>query len=32
MSDDLRARLTEHFRPYDEALVEWLGWRPTWCQ
>jgi hypothetical protein len=32
MSDELRTRLAEHFRPYDEALVEWLGWRPTWCR
>jgi hypothetical protein len=30
MPDELRARLTAHFAPYDEELAEWLGWRPTW--
>ena len=31
MSDELRSRLEEHFRPYDERLIEWLGWVPSWC-
>jgi hypothetical protein len=31
MSDELRARLETHFRPYDQRLVEWLGWTPSWC-
>jgi hypothetical protein len=31
MSDELRARLEAHFRPYDERLIEWLGWVPSWC-
>lgn len=26
----LRARLEEHFRPYDEELVRWLGAPPSW--
>jgi hypothetical protein len=31
MTDELRERLEAHFRPYDERLVEWLGWAPSWC-
>jgi Sulfotransferase domain len=31
MSDELRDRLEAHFRPYDERLVDWLGWAPSWC-
>lgn len=30
MSDEVRHRLEEHFRPWDDELVEWLGWIPTW--
>jgi len=30
MPDELRAALTEHFRPYDERLASWLGWEPSW--
>ena len=26
----LRARLDEHFAPYDEALTAWLGHPPSW--
>jgi hypothetical protein len=26
----LRARLDEHFRPYDERLAAWLGCPPSW--
>jgi hypothetical protein len=32
MPDDVRKELTEHFRPYDERLVDWLGYEPTWCR
>jgi hypothetical protein len=28
----LRARLDEHFAPYDEKLAEWLGHSPSWRQ
>ena len=31
MSDEVRARLEAHFRPYDERLADWLGWVPSWC-
>jgi hypothetical protein len=27
---ELRARLEEHFLPYDERLAEWLGQTPAW--
>jgi hypothetical protein len=30
MPADLRARLEEHFVPYDERLAEWLGRTPFW--
>ncbi|HEX3823810.1 MAG TPA: sulfotransferase domain-containing protein [Mycobacteriales bacterium] len=30
MPDDVRARLEEHFRPWDDELIEWLGWVPSW--
>lgn len=30
MPDELRAALTEHFRPYDDRLASWLGWEPSW--
>jgi hypothetical protein len=30
MAPELRERLEAHFRPYDEELAQWLGWRPTW--
>jgi hypothetical protein len=33
MDEELRARLEDHFAPYDEKLAAWLGrpltWRPT---
>lgn len=32
MPDSVRAALREHYRPYDERLVAWLGWEPTWCR
>jgi hypothetical protein len=32
MADELRAELDEHFRPYDERLVKWLGWEPSWLR
>jgi hypothetical protein len=32
MLDSVRAALREHYRPYDERLVTWLGWEPTWCR
>jgi hypothetical protein len=31
MPDAIRARLEEHFSPYDERLAAWLGWEPSWC-
>jgi Sulfotransferase domain len=30
MAEDVRERLQTHFRPYDEKLVEVLGWVPRW--
>lgn len=30
MRDSLRAELQEHFRPYDERLAQWLGWKLSW--
>jgi hypothetical protein len=30
MSGALRARLDEHFAPYDERLATWLGRMPSW--
>jgi hypothetical protein len=30
MPGALRVRLSEHFQPYDERLVRWLGRPPSW--
>lgn len=30
MDGALRARLTEHFTPYDQRLAGWLGHAPSW--
>ena len=30
MDPDLRRRLSEHFRPYDERLATWWGRTPSW--
>jgi hypothetical protein len=30
MPDALRARLQDHFAPYDEKLADWLGRTPSW--
>lgn len=30
MPASLRARLDEHFLPYDERLAAWLGFTPSW--
>jgi hypothetical protein len=30
MRPDLRSSLEQHFAPYDEQLVPWLGRRPSW--
>jgi hypothetical protein len=30
MPDSLRARLQDHFAPYDEKLADWLGRTPSW--
>jgi hypothetical protein len=30
MSPALRARLSEHYEPYDERLADWLGGMPSW--
>lgn len=32
LPDALRARLEEHFAPYDERLADWLGYVPSWRQ
>jgi Sulfotransferase domain len=32
MPSALRARLDEHFAPYDERLADWLGHAPSWRQ
>jgi Sulfotransferase domain len=32
ISDSVRKKLRDHYRPYDERLVKWLGWEPTWCR
>ena len=32
MPGSLRARLDEHFLPYDEKLAAWLGYTPSWRQ
>jgi hypothetical protein len=30
MSAAVRDRLETHFRPWDDELIEWLGWVPSW--
>lgn len=30
MPEAVRARLEEHYRPYDERLADWLGREPSW--
>jgi hypothetical protein len=30
MPAELRTRLEEHFAPYDEKLVDWLGRPVSW--
>lgn len=30
LADGLRARLEQHFAPYDEALEQWWGRTPSW--
>jgi hypothetical protein len=30
LSEALRARLTDHFEPYDARLADWLGRPPSW--
>ena len=30
MSGELRARLDEHYRPFDERLTQWWGQVPSW--
>jgi Sulfotransferase domain len=30
MPGGVRAALEEHYRPYDERLVAWLGYEPSW--
>jgi hypothetical protein len=30
MSDELRAELRQHFRPYDDRLAQWLGRKLSW--
>jgi hypothetical protein len=30
MSSELRDRLENHFRPWDDELTDWLGWVPSW--
>jgi hypothetical protein len=30
MDPGIRAALEEHYRPYDERLVSWLGHEPSW--
>jgi hypothetical protein len=32
MDPGLRARLEDHFRPYDEQLAAWVGWTPRWMR
>ncbi len=32
MSAALRSKLEEHFRPYDEKLIDWLGRPPSWLK
>jgi Sulfotransferase domain len=30
MAQEVRTALEEHYRPYDERLVRWLGHEPSW--
>ena len=30
MAAELRARLSEHYRPFDDRLAEWMGRTPSW--
>lgn len=32
MPDRVRRRLAAHFAPYDERLVDWLGYRPSYLE
>jgi hypothetical protein len=32
LPDSVREALRQYYRPYDERLVKWLGWEPTWCR
>jgi hypothetical protein len=32
MSPEVEARLRAHYQPYDDRLIEWLGWTPSWCR
>jgi hypothetical protein len=32
MSPELRTKLEEYFRPYDEKLIDWLGRPPSWLK
>lgn len=32
MSPQLRTKLEEYFRPYDEKLIDWLGHAPSWLK
>jgi len=32
MPDRIRRRLAAHFAPYNERLVDWLGWRPSFVE
>ncbi|MFB9184480.1 sulfotransferase [Dactylosporangium sucinum] len=30
LDDSIASKLAEHYRPYDERLAAWLGYRPSW--
>lgn len=32
MPPELRAKLEDYFRPYDEKLIDWLGHVPSWLK
>ena len=32
MAPELRTKLEEYFRPYDEKLIDWLGRPPSWLK
>ena len=32
MPEHVRDALDEHYRPYDERLIAWLGYKPSWCR